>query len=575
DPPTITQRLPKHEHRGVRSLYLRDPHLATSNDPQSNLKHWDVLSPQVALPDNIPTLYWCKLYRIPKLTRKAHIVGYVPVITTEGEPHVHHMLLYECHITNSDQLMERFVSARGAQCYDRNMPYSWSACNTPIVAWAVGSEGEMYPDHVGIPMGEEHGGATYFMLEIHYNNPNLRTGVVDSSGVRVLYTEKLRQHDAGILTLGHMLSPTLIVPPGRSWNTVAYCSSQCTHKTLPPGGIKAFLGFLHMHLLGSSISVQLIRNGRELPAIMKDMNYDFNYQQARVLKEEVEILPGDSFIVNCGYDSTKRRTPTFGGFSTEDEMCLAFLTYYPRVELSGCYSTPDLALILHTLGIHHLHNNSLTAFGHPYFSDSIINEGYEKNQLGLMENGGAKPLNIHLADIYRLVTVTAPHKYYNRSVYDILYDPGTWTDTSVVSTLQEMITYGQYQPACEYHGRKEVPGLPRKEKYPAYIALRPESYQCTPVPSTTITTTTTTSTSTTNINTPSSPSPPSTTTPTASQTGNSKQGDAADTVTVPWANEEENEIDRESLRQQEGTAHRFTLSVYLFIPVITLVTLTL
>lgn len=36
--------------------------------------------------------------------------------------------------------------------------------------------GEMYPDHVGIPMGEEHGGATYFMLEIHYNNPNLRSG---------------------------------------------------------------------------------------------------------------------------------------------------------------------------------------------------------------------------------------------------------------------------------------------------------------------------------------------------------------------------------------------------------------
>lgn len=34
----------------------------------------------------------------------------------------------------------------------------------------------MFPDHVGVPLGEEHGGATYFMLEIHYNNPNLRKG---------------------------------------------------------------------------------------------------------------------------------------------------------------------------------------------------------------------------------------------------------------------------------------------------------------------------------------------------------------------------------------------------------------
>lgn len=48
----------------------------------------------------------------------------------------------------------------------------------------------------------------------------------------------------------------------------------------------------------------------------------------------------------------------------------------------------------------------------------------------------------------------------------------------------------------------------------------------------------------------------------------------AETVTVPWANEEENEIDRESLTQ-EGKAHRLTVTVYLFIiPVITLITFT-
>lgn len=51
--------------------------------------------------------------------------------------------------------------------------------------------------------------------------------------------------------------------------TVHFANGVMPWQTLPPGGIKAFLGFLHMHLLGSSISVQLIRNGRELPAIMK------------------------------------------------------------------------------------------------------------------------------------------------------------------------------------------------------------------------------------------------------------------------------------------------------------------
>lgn len=42
-----------------------------------------------------------------------------------------------------------------------------------------------------------------------------------------------------------------------------------------------------------------------------DMSYDFNYQQARVLKEEMKVMPGDSLIVKCGYDSTKRKMPTF------------------------------------------------------------------------------------------------------------------------------------------------------------------------------------------------------------------------------------------------------------------------
>ena len=57
---------------------------------------------------------------------------------------------------------------------------------------AVGSEGETLPDHVGIPLGEEHGGATYFMLETHYDNPTRHQNVVDHSGLRIFYTDKLR-----------------------------------------------------------------------------------------------------------------------------------------------------------------------------------------------------------------------------------------------------------------------------------------------------------------------------------------------------------------------------------------------
>jgi len=71
----------------------------------------------------------------------------------------------------------------------------------------------MLPSHVGSALGERHGGATYFMFEVHYENPGQETCelfviqfsvyfylllqnsfislllVVDSSGVKIFYTD--------------------------------------------------------------------------------------------------------------------------------------------------------------------------------------------------------------------------------------------------------------------------------------------------------------------------------------------------------------------------------------------------
>ncbi|XP_042233945.1 DBH-like monooxygenase protein 1 isoform X2 [Homarus americanus] len=551
--PTTSDRLARHDHWGSRSLYLRDPHLAARLPPPAHLQFWDVLSPQVRLPDGLPTLYWCKLYKIPNLTTKTHIIGYIPLIEQQNLQHVHHMLLYECHLPNSDRYLEMFVEAKGAQCYDQNMPLSWSACNTPIVAWGIGSEGEMYPEHVGVPLGEEHGGATYFMLEIHYDNPNLRTGVVDSSGVRILYTQKLRQYDAGILTLGHTVSPTHIIPPAQNWNTVAHCTAACTEKTLPDTGIKVFQGFLHAHLLGSSISIQQIRNGYELPTVIKDMNYDFNYQQARVLKKEMEILPGDSLIVNCGYNSTRRKMPTFGGFSTEEEMCLAFLTYYPRVNLSGCYSKPDMALVFDTFGIQDLVNNDLKMFNHQGFSEYYINEEDEKAVLlDMLSEGGTKPHNIHLADIYHNVVAKAPQKYFNVSFYDILYDKTTWQNNQLITTLQEMTMFGQHEPSCENHGRELIQGLPKKVRYPDFIPLKPQHQKCT------------SNLQDAEVHKPETKSsvPP----PTNQSSGEERKRGKTPATTaamIPWHPPKDNEIQRASLPQRDkGGVGQVTSSLY-------------
>jgi len=54
-------------------------------------------------------------------------------------------------------------------------------------------------------------------------------------------------------------------------------------------GIKVFAVFQHSHLLGRRIRTRHIRDGVELAPIADDQNYDFDYQEARVLKEEVTV----------------------------------------------------------------------------------------------------------------------------------------------------------------------------------------------------------------------------------------------------------------------------------------------
>ena len=63
-------------------------------------------------------------------------------------------------------------------------------------------KGDRYPEEAGYPIATSDKGPLYYKLEVHYDNANLDEGVVDNSGVRWYYTDKLRQHDMDILLVG-------------------------------------------------------------------------------------------------------------------------------------------------------------------------------------------------------------------------------------------------------------------------------------------------------------------------------------------------------------------------------------
>ena len=354
--------------RGSRSIFLSEPPMPASPLPPHQV--WDVTADNLLLPEDDHTHYWCKIYRAPDLATKHHMIAIEPLIQPGHESYVHHMVLYECHIpedmmaeaegASSADWFERHVSQPGQPCYSPNMPAEWSFClATNAWAWAVGSEGERLPDHTGMPLGEKFGGATYFMLETHYDNPAYHAPLIDSSGLRIRYTDQLREYDTGMLLLGSEVNFLQFIPPRQSlFRSVGHCTADCTSQGLPESGIKIISGVLHSHLAGRKMRLRHVRNGIELPTIMEDNNYDFNFQASRVPRSETIVYPGDHLLLECDYETSSRPQPTFGGLSTRDEMCLVFVLYYPRAALADCRSLPALHSLTEAIGIHDIYGHS-------------------------------------------------------------------------------------------------------------------------------------------------------------------------------------------------------------------------
>lgn len=180
----------------------------------------------------------------------------------------------------------------------------------------------IFPENVGFPIGE-NGQSQYYMMEVHYDNPKELKGVTFDTGVRTYYTPNLREEDAGIMILGHITNPSLLVPPQTSDLIVAgHLSPECSKTYFPQDGIQAFNSLLHGHLSGRKLKLRHFRNGEELPWLDNDDAYDFNFQQNKPLQQFRQILPNDQLTFECTYDSNwhENREAITGGLTTRDEM---------------------------------------------------------------------------------------------------------------------------------------------------------------------------------------------------------------------------------------------------------------
>lgn len=306
----------------------------------------------------------------PNITADSFLSG---VVLRPGNPKlVHHAILYR---VDPDQV----AAATAKDASDPRL--GWSCFGGPglpgksgalggldsapwVAAWAT-SGGEQ---HFAAGTGQNLAAGSRVILQMHYNL--LNGGGVDSTAVRL----RMAPPGARLQSLQTLLLPApveLPCPAGQTGplcnrdasvfdvvrrfgsdagRTVAglqlLCGGSLTH---PKTGstqtcaravsdtiqIRAVAG--HMHLLGKSIQVDLLRRDGTRLRLLDVKVWNFDDQRARVLAKPVTVYPGDQLRVTCTHDATLReKLPALAklppryvvwGEGSSDEMCLGIISY--------------------------------------------------------------------------------------------------------------------------------------------------------------------------------------------------------------------------------------------------------
>ena len=319
---TFAQHAPG--HMGKQYIKLGDGKTVSVNEvrPVADTKNLTITQPELTVPAD-QTTYCYTLHKMPA-GKKNYIVGERPA---QSSPLLHHLVLYACY-NLADEYLEML---------DKEPNCDWKTfanpCNGFITEWAPGMSGKTYEEGYGKPFGSDY--YEYVMFETHYNNPEGLEGQNDTANYGLIYTEKPVDVEIGSLTLGDLQVEGWFLEPGKelvSHSTV--CTPECTGNW-PKEGITAISVFHHMHFRGRNARVQIIRDGKEIEPLSSLYDFEYGYQFSKNLNS-VQLLPGDKLITTCEYNTMNDTEPVPGGLPSEDEMCFAWVDYYPANQVLAC-----------------------------------------------------------------------------------------------------------------------------------------------------------------------------------------------------------------------------------------------
>jgi hypothetical protein len=244
---------------------------------------------------------------------------------------VHHAILY----------MEPPENAASVRSQDRASAGPGFPCFSNIASlttWLTSYEPGGYGQSIPAGLGFEVRPGSLMVLQVHYNSLN-GTGP-DSSRVDFELADRVER----VASVAQLLDSTWVL----GFMSIPANQADVVHRWRGrPSGLSIFGSYdvhwvdLHMHTLGSSGSVSIIRSNSQREPLLQIPRWDFNWQQTYIFNKPVKLSAGDQLEVECHFDNTaahqmivdgQRLRPrnVNWGEGTTDEMCLGNVLVTPR-----------------------------------------------------------------------------------------------------------------------------------------------------------------------------------------------------------------------------------------------------
>jgi dopamine beta-monooxygenase len=238
------------------------------------------------------------------------VVGFEPIIDPAGKEYVHHFLVTGDADPRNDE-----------SCED-------SSTQALIYGWAGGEWAFALPSEVGMHVGSG-GSFSSFRIEIHYDNPGLKEGGFDSSGIRLYYTNTIRPVEIGVTPFGDPRMMLEDQPVGTGLTEHKFsCPGSCTSSFIGKDEhVTVLQEYAHMHQRGMGAKNELIRDGEVVHTSQVDF-FRFEQQGNHLIRQApYEVRRGDAFNTSCYFNNDNNGT---FGYPSSGEMCIYTLMYYPK-----------------------------------------------------------------------------------------------------------------------------------------------------------------------------------------------------------------------------------------------------